>query len=98
LWDRITSAYAIDDEGGKELLAQACAAADRVESLREQIDRDGETVMTKQGRKDNPLLRHELGARNFVCRTLLRLGLSVEPVRGPGRPGTGGLGVTGWTG
>ena len=66
---------------------QACASADRAESLRAQIDQEGEILVTKQGRRDNPLLKHELGARNFVCRTLLRLGLAVEPIRGPGRPG-----------
>jgi hypothetical protein len=89
LWDRITGAYNISDEGGREMLVQACLAADRAESLRAQIDAEGEFITTKQGRKDNPLLKHELGARNFVCRTLLRLGLNVEPLRpGPGRPGT----------
>jgi hypothetical protein len=55
---------------------------------------DGEVIRTKTGFRDHPLLKHELGARNFVCRTLSRLGLNVEPVRGPGRPGSGGLGIT----
>ena len=93
LWDRITSAYAIDDEGGREMLAQCCAAADRAESLRTQIDQDGEVILTKMGKKDNPLLKHEIAARSFVVRTLSRLGLNVEPVRGPGRPAVGGLGI-----
>jgi hypothetical protein len=94
LWSRITSAYTIDDEGGREMLAQCCAAADRAESLRAQIDQDGEVISTRVGKKDNPLLRHEIAARSFVVRTLSRLGLNVEPVRGPGRPGSGGLGIT----
>ena len=94
LWDRITSAYAIDDEGGREMLAQCCAAADRAESLRTQIDQDGEVILTKMGKKDNPLLKHEIAARSFVVRTLSRLGLNVEPARGPGRPAVGGVGIT----
>jgi hypothetical protein len=32
LWDRITSSYNISDEGGREMLAQCCAAADRAEA------------------------------------------------------------------
>jgi hypothetical protein len=93
LWDRITNAYAIDDEGGREMLAQCCAAADRAESLRDQINEDGEVISTRTGKKDNPLLKHEIAARSFIVRTLSRLGLSVEPVRGPGRPSQGGLGI-----
>jgi hypothetical protein len=94
LWNRITSAYAIDDEGGREMLAQCCAAADRAESLRTQIDKDGEVILTKMGKKDNPLLKHEIAVRSFVVRTLSRLGLNVEPARGPGRPAVGGLGIS----
>jgi hypothetical protein len=99
LWNRITNAYAIEDEGGRELLSQACAAADRAEALRAQIDQDGEVLVIKGVMRDHPALKHEIANRSFVVRTLMRLGLSVEPVRGPGRPGSGGLGVTDtWTG
>jgi hypothetical protein len=49
--------------------------------------------------RDHPALKHEIANRSFVVRTLTRLGLNVEPVRGPGRPGSGGLGITdAWTG
>ena len=42
LWHRhAASEYDIADIGGREMLAQACAALDRAEELREQIDRDG---------------------------------------------------------
>jgi hypothetical protein len=94
LWNRVMTAYHIDDAGGIELLAQACAAADRAESLRAQIDEEGELLHTRTGPRDHPLLKHEISARAFVCRTLCRLGLNVEPIRGIGRPGSGGLGVT----
>ena len=45
------------------------------------------------GIKDHPALKHELANRSFVSKTLVRLGLDVEPVRGIGRPGDG-LGIT----
>jgi hypothetical protein len=94
LWDRVLAAYDISDAGGVELLAQACAAADRAESLRRQIDETGEAIHTRTGMRDNPLLKHEVASRAFVTRTLCRLGLAVEPVRpGVGRPGVG-FGVT----
>jgi hypothetical protein len=42
LWRRITQAYRNDDQGGRQLLYEACAACDRVTALRERIDADGE--------------------------------------------------------
>ena len=86
------AAYAIDDEGGWELLNLACEALDRAESLRQQIQRDGEVIATRMGIRDHPALKHELANRSFVSKTLVRLGLDVEPVRGIGRPGHG-LGI-----
>ena len=78
--------YRITDRGGIELLAQTCAAVDRVETLREAIDRDGEVVHTRTGPKAHPALRDELAGRAFIVRTLERLGLNVETVKQPGRP------------
>jgi hypothetical protein len=95
LWARIVEQYQIDDAGGIELLASACAALDRAESLRAQIDREGEVLKVKGGLRDHPALRHELANRSFVTKTLSRMGLNVEvPARSPGRPsGMGNLGV-----
>jgi hypothetical protein len=88
LWRKVMAEYAITDVGGVEILAQACAAADRAAALARQIEKDGEIVETKAGPKDHPGLKHELACRSFVVRALLRLGLDVEPVRPtPGRPG-----------
>jgi len=92
LWNRIMAAYQIDDEGGRELLMLACEALDRAESLRQQIQRDGEVIATRMGIRDHPALKHELANRSFVSKTLVRLGLDVEPVRGVGRP-SHGLGI-----
>ena len=85
-WDEIMSAYAVDDEGGREILAQACAALDRAEELAEAIARDGAIVQTRNGSREHPGLRAELANRAFVVRSIQRLGLDVEPVRPIGRP------------
>jgi hypothetical protein len=86
MWLQIQGEYLIADSGGIELLFQACAACDRVQSLSEQIARDGEVIRTKHSVKAHPALRDELANRSFICRTLHRLGLDVEAVRPPGRP------------
>jgi len=89
LWNAIMSEFRIEDAGGLELLAQACAARDRVEALREAIDRDGETVKTRNGPRAHPALRDELAGRAFIVRTLERLGVTVEAVKPAGRPPRG---------
>lgn len=69
------------------MLAQICAAADRVAEYGSTIARDGPTIRTKTGLKDHPLLRHELAAQSFIVRSLHRLGLDIEPARHEiGRP------------
>jgi hypothetical protein len=74
LWRNVQREHRIDNVGGRELLAQACAALDRAEALREQIDKDGELLCSTHGQiKDHPGLKHELAARAFICRTLQRL-------------------------
>jgi hypothetical protein len=89
LWNSVQTAYRIDDVGGIELLAQACAAADRVEALAERITADGEVVNTRAGPKAHPALRDELAGRAFIVRTLERLGLNVETIKPMGRPSKG---------
>jgi hypothetical protein len=86
LWDRVQSEYEVQDAGGLEMLLQACAALDRAENLRLEIDRDGEVIRTRSGVKDHPALKHELACRAFVVRTLARLGLNFEAVKPVGRP------------
>jgi hypothetical protein len=95
LWTRILSAYDLPDEGGRQLLYEACCAADRASQLKVAIDRDGATVMTRTGPKIHPGLKPELEQRAFVAKCLQRLGLDLEPLRpGPGRPPDGGTGIT----
>ena len=71
------------------MLAQACAAADRVEALAERISADGEVVSSRAGPKAHPALRDELAGRAFIVRTLERLGLNVETIKPIGRPSKG---------
>jgi hypothetical protein len=87
LWQQVRAEYRIDDRGGVELLAQACAACDRAEALAACVERDGETIRTKTGLRIHPAVREELACRAFICRTLERLGLNVESVKTVGRPG-----------
>ena len=89
LWMSIMRDYAISDSGGLETLAQAAAAAERAADCAVQIERDGALIMTKNGPRDHPLLKHELANRAFVVRSLVRLGINIEPVRPIGRPGHG---------
>jgi len=85
LWAKIHREFVIYDAAGQEMLRQACAAADRAEECRLQVDREGLTVrMSGGGMRDHPLLRHEETARFFIVKTLHQLGL--EPVQGVGRP------------
>ena len=96
LWDRVQREYRVADTGGAEILAQACSALDRAESLAEAIERDGPVILTRTGvPKTHPACKDELACRAFIVRSLERLGLNVEAVKpGPGRPPTG----FGWTG
>lgn len=71
-------------------MLQAAEALDMVQSLRAQINADGVMVRTKTGlKKQHPALKVELASRNFIVRTLQRLGLNLEPLQSrPGRPPT----------
>ena len=95
LWNSIQAEYRIEDRGGIELLAQACAALDRAEGLAAIIAQDGAVVHTRAGPKSPPALRDELQNRAFCVKTLEKLGVTTEVVKpGPGRPPR----PLGWTG
>jgi hypothetical protein len=87
LWRSIMAEYDLSDAGGQALLEQAAFAYERAERLRVEIDRAGEIIHGRNGPREHPGLRAELGSRSFVCRTLQRLGINLEAVRmAPGRP------------
>jgi hypothetical protein len=86
LWNAVQREYNIQDRGGIELLCQACAALERAEALAEAITAEGVIIHSRAGvPKAHPACRDELAARQFVCRTLERLGVTVEPIKSPGR-------------
>ena len=87
LWRSILAQYDITDAGGLALLGQAALACDRAERLRAEIDAAGEILPGRNGPREHPGLKAELASRAFVTRTLVKLGLHVEPVRpSAGRP------------
>jgi hypothetical protein len=85
-WNDVLLSYDISDSGGLEILLQACAAVDRAEELADAVARDGAIVQTRNGPKEHPALRAELGFRSFAVRSIHRLGLDVEPLGRIGRP------------
>jgi hypothetical protein len=87
LWHQILTEYDIDDAGGLELLALAAEAVDRIANLSEEIARDGEVVRARNGGvKAHPALQYEIANRQFVSRTLTKLGVCLEPLKAQGRP------------
>jgi hypothetical protein len=96
LWDAVQRAYDIDDIGGRELLAQCCAAADTAEALAAAIARDGAVIYSRTGvPKSHPAVKDSLACRAFIVKTIERLGLNIEAIKpGPGRPPSS----YGWTG
>jgi hypothetical protein len=86
MWRRIVDTYGFDDPAGQEALWQVCSA----ESRRDQVAR---AIIADGGKCSAHLLKAELALQSFIVRSLEKLGL--EPVKAPGRPPVGGLGVTG---
>jgi hypothetical protein len=86
LWREVQSEYAVTDIGGRELLAQACAALDMAHMCREQISVDGLMQKMSSGWREHALVKHELANRAFVVSTLQKLGITTEPKQLHGRP------------
>jgi hypothetical protein len=86
LWQSVLTDYDISDAGGLALLEQIAFAYERAERLRVEIDRDGEIIIGRSGKREHPGLKGDLAARSFVCRSLQRLGVNLEAVSRVGRP------------
>jgi hypothetical protein len=87
LWSSIQESYAISDPGGLALLRQAAEAADRIASVRRQIDEQGELLVIKGIPRVNPLCAVERDQRAALVRCLRNLNLDIEPLRDrAGRP------------
>lgn len=66
LWRRVTREFHFDDIGSLTLLGLACRAMDRAESLRKQIDNDGEVISGPNGPREHPLLKAEIANLSFL--------------------------------
>jgi hypothetical protein len=87
LWTSIQGGYQITDPGGRALLCTAAEAADRIKSVRSQIDAQGELLTIRGIPRVNPLCAVERDARAALIRALKELHLDLEPLRDrPGRP------------
>jgi hypothetical protein len=87
LWDAVQSELILDDAASAEVLCQACLCLDRAEQLAALIEQQGPTIKGPQGAlRSNPLLRDELQFRALTIRTLQKLGVLFEPVKGMGKP------------
>src|SRR5262245_5146190 len=86
LWSGVQDEYGITDPAGLELLRQAAEAADRVASVRKQIDKAGELLVIKGIPRVNPLCAVERDQRAAVTRCLKALNLDLEPLKARGRP------------
>ena len=65
LWNRVISGDRIEDCGGLEILAQACQALDRAETLRSEIERDGDVLRLQGTVRDHPALETRVGQQSF---------------------------------
>jgi hypothetical protein len=87
VWRSIQASYQIDDPGGLALLRTAAEASDRIASVRQQIDQQGELLVIKGVPRVNPLCAVERDQRAALIRALKALNLDLEPLRDrPGRP------------
>jgi hypothetical protein len=87
LWSSIQVQYEISDAGGLALLRTACEAADRIASVRRQIDSQGELLTIRGVPRANPLCAIERDARAALVRAIRAMNLDLEPLRDrPGRP------------
>ena len=78
LWTKLVSAYALEDEGGMAVLAVACRAADREETCRAVVAKQGMTVKDRFRQvRPHPLLAVERAARAQVLTALRQLALPI---------------------
>jgi hypothetical protein len=91
LWHGVQVEYRIDDPAGLELLRQAAEAADRIASVRKQIDDQGELLVIKGVPRVNPLCAVERDQRAALVRCIRNLNLDLEPLKARGRPAGGGV-------
>jgi hypothetical protein len=86
-WNRMQAAYDFSDVAGQEMLLQMAQVSDTIGLLQAEVETNGAVLRSRTGGvKANPAVKDLLGCRAFLVRTMLRLGLSYEEVKTPGRP------------
>jgi hypothetical protein len=85
LWRGVQHEYSIDDPAGLELLRQAAECADRIASVRRQIDEQGEMLTIRGVPRVHPLCQVERDQRAALVRCLKNLNLDLEPLKARGR-------------
>ena len=86
-WRKLTSEYAIRDEGGLLLLGTALQAFDRMRDAQRSIAEQGVTFLDRYGQpRLNPAAQVERDSRVGMLQALRALHLDVEPLGKPGRP------------
>ena len=78
LWQRLTADYRIDDRAGQAVLGVACRAADRAETCRVAVAKDGLVVRDRfRQTRPHPLLAVERSARAQMLAALRQLSLPI---------------------
>jgi phage terminase small subunit len=85
MWQRLLSEYELDTAGELALLEEALASHMRARRCREQIAREGETVLDRfEQLQAHPLLAAERGARQAFASVMRLLRLDVPAPPKPG--------------
>lgn len=91
-WLDVQNAFDVVDPHHMKLLENACIMADRAESAREAIAKDGITTLNRFGEvREHPATVVERASMTSFRQAVREMGLSIdipEPTRGPQRPGT----------
>ena len=86
LWRSVTSQY--DVAGVENLLAELCKLADRLQEIRDALNRDGLMIGEPGKQRRHPLADLEVKVSAQFQKVYKQMGLSddQEPKRNPGRP------------
>ena len=85
--ERLALEMAVHEESERRAMEGELAVLEAAWRDAEIIAAEGRVIRGKFGSREHPLLRHQLALRSFVVRAVRALGIALEPVKVPGRPG-----------
>jgi P27 family predicted phage terminase small subunit len=89
-WNKITSEYQIEDQGGLLILQTALEAFDRMRDAQKTLSAEGLIVQDRfMQQKAHPLCTVERDSRSQFMMGLKQLNLDIEPLKNIGRPTKG---------